>query len=117
MWLTIVVTIIFIAAIAIIYRHFSALRVINYYAQQGITVFPGARNFFLGNARIVGEWEALRLASQDEGSPVIKSTFNWILDQLDGSGKEGNYDAAENPVVLLNFVGQLQILIADPVLL
>ena len=48
---------------------------------------------------------------------MVKSTFNWALDQLDGTGTVGSYDAAKDPIVLLNFVGQIQILIADPAVL
>lgn len=82
-----------------------------------MTVFPGARTFFLGNTSLVSKWERLRLESQENSSSagvVVKSTFNWALDQLDGTGTVGSYDAARHPIVLLNFVGQIQILIADP---
>ena len=106
----------------VVYRHFSAVKAIKFYANQGVTVFPGACNFFIGNINIVGRWEKVRLNSQDdaqikeadESDEMVKSTFNWALDQLDGSVEVGSYDAAKNPVVISNFVGQIQILIADP---
>ena len=45
---------------------------------------------------------------------MIKSTFNWALDQLDSTGKEDSYEPHKHPVVLFNFVGQVQIIISDP---
>ena len=62
-WSNILLIILSAAILIIFHRHFSAMRVIKYYAQQGITVFPGAYTFFFGNIKLVSQWEELRLQS------------------------------------------------------
>ena len=63
MWQKIILGLLILVVLAVVMRHLKANKVIDYYAKQGITVFPGARTFFLGNTSLVGKWEELRLAS------------------------------------------------------
>ena len=65
MWLTLLSLLFFLACLGVILtRHFKAIQAINFYERQGgVTVYPGARTFFLGNTALVGKWEQLRLES------------------------------------------------------
>lgn len=47
---------------------------IDFYEKQGVRVYPGARNWVLGNIGEMGEYEKARLSDT-----VVEVPFKWLL--------------------------------------
>ena len=69
--------ILFILYIAIfVIRHFKALAGISFYHKQGVTVFPGAKRFIVGN---FADYAKYKKAAMKSDKP-FKHLIGWLLD-------------------------------------
>ena len=90
--------------------HIKALRTINYYKKQGVTILPGASRFIIGN---MPEFLYREMAAA-KSKLRVKVHFNWVLDYGLGGGELDGFKPEEHKVVLLNLMGDVKLMIQDP---
>ena len=91
------------------YLHLSAKRTLDFFEAQGMTIYPSARTFFVGNAAILQQWFVLKAESKDE---PIKTTFGYALDQLEPA--KPRHDASSHPMVVFNQIAKASVNVSDP---
>ena len=91
----------FIAVILfyITWKHFKAMKRLDFYKAQGVSISPGSRKFFFGSM------SDLMNKSKHQKDLPLKVGNLWILEQDAKLNGDEDFEAHRNPIVFLNMLG------------
>ena len=96
------------------YRHIKAVDRVKFYVAQGMSPTPGWEKFIQGNIDLALRYE--KLCGENAGKNIVKHISCYFMDNVDPQGRVDSYEAAKHPVPIMNMMGTVHVIVADPIM-